>query len=85
MYYPCSENKDADQLRGYREADQRLCFRIAKIRFSHNEAQIKIARLNMGNGYFKGFCAHGVSFLNMSNYEYFIASMSQESIPLTNY
>ena len=21
------ENKDADQLRGYREADQRLCFR----------------------------------------------------------
>ena len=28
MYYPCSENKDADQLRGYREADLRLCFRI---------------------------------------------------------
>ena len=27
MYYPCSENKDADQLRGYREADLRLCFR----------------------------------------------------------
>ena len=30
MYYPCSENKDADQLRGYREADLRLCFRICK-------------------------------------------------------
>ena len=30
MYYPCSENKDADQLRGYREADLRLCFRISK-------------------------------------------------------
>ena len=28
LYYPCSENKDADQLRGYREADLRLCFRI---------------------------------------------------------
>ena len=28
MYYPCSENKGADQLRGYREADLRLCFRI---------------------------------------------------------
>ena len=27
LYYPCSENKGADQLRGYREADQRLCFR----------------------------------------------------------
>ena len=31
MYYPCSENKDADQLRGYREADLRLCFRICKL------------------------------------------------------
>ena len=28
MYYQCSENKGADQLRGYREADLRLCFRI---------------------------------------------------------
>ena len=27
MYYPSSENKGADQLRGYREADLRLCFR----------------------------------------------------------
>ena len=30
MYYPCGENKGADQLRGYREADLRLCFRICK-------------------------------------------------------
>ena len=30
LYYRCSENKDADQLRGYREADLRLCFRICK-------------------------------------------------------
>ena len=30
LYYLCSENKDADQLRGYREADLRLCFRISK-------------------------------------------------------
>ena len=30
MYYPCSENKGADQLRGYREADLCLCFRIGK-------------------------------------------------------
>ena len=30
LYYPCSENKDADQLRGYREADLRLCFCIFK-------------------------------------------------------
>ena len=26
LYYLCSENKGADQLRGYREADLRLCF-----------------------------------------------------------
>ena len=30
MYYPCSENKGADQLRGYREADLRLCFRLGE-------------------------------------------------------
>ena len=30
MYYPYSENKGADQLRGYREADLRLCFRLWK-------------------------------------------------------
>ena len=30
LYYPCNENKGADQLRGYREADLRLCFRICK-------------------------------------------------------
>ena len=30
LFYPCSENKGADQLRGYREADLRLCFRICK-------------------------------------------------------
>ena len=28
LYFLCSENKGADQLRGYREADLRLCFRI---------------------------------------------------------
>ena len=28
LYYPCNENKGTDQLRGYREADLRLCFRI---------------------------------------------------------
>ena len=30
LYYPCSENKGADQLRGHREADLRLCFCICK-------------------------------------------------------
>ena len=31
LYYPCSENKGADQLRSYCEADLRLRFRIGKI------------------------------------------------------
>ena len=31
--YLCSENKGADQLRGCREADLRLCFHICKKRF----------------------------------------------------
>ena len=40
MYYPCSENKGADQLHGYREADLRLCFsHMQKSWFSHDEAQ----------------------------------------------
>ena len=31
LYYLWSENKGADQLRGNREADLRLCFRICKM------------------------------------------------------
>ena len=38
--YPCSENKGADQLRGYREADLRLCFHICKNPVSYDEAHI---------------------------------------------
>ena len=40
VYYPSSENKDADQLRGYREADLRLCFPYADCWFSHEAAQM---------------------------------------------
>ena len=45
LYYQCSENKGADQLRGYREADLRLCFCIYKSRFSHNEAHICFGKI----------------------------------------
>ena len=31
VYYPFSENKGADQLRGYREADVGLWFRICRL------------------------------------------------------
>ena len=30
LYYPCSKNKGADQLRGHRKTDLRLCFSICK-------------------------------------------------------
>ena len=30
LFYPSGENKGADQLRGHREADLRLCFRICE-------------------------------------------------------
>ena len=31
LYYPCSENKGADQLCSYCEADLRLCFRLCRL------------------------------------------------------
>ena len=31
LYYPSSENKGADQIRGDREADLRLCFRLSRL------------------------------------------------------
>ena len=33
LYYPSSENKGADQLRSYCEADLRLCFRLSRLLF----------------------------------------------------
>ena len=41
LYYPCSENKGADQLLGYREADLRLCFRLCKfLVFSRGDSYV---------------------------------------------
>ena len=41
LHFLSSENKGADQLCGYRTADQHLCFRIyAQSRFSHDAVQI---------------------------------------------
>ena len=39
LYYPSSENKGADQLRSYCEADLRLCFRLCRL-FSHEAAHM---------------------------------------------
>ena len=51
LYYPCSENKDADQLRGYREADLRLCFRPCKLLvFSRTGSNVKYHQNLIGTG-----------------------------------
>ena len=40
MYYLCNENKGADQLRSYREADLVFVFAYSKSRFSHDVAHL---------------------------------------------
>ena len=42
LYFPSNENKGADQLRSYCEADLRLCFRLCRFTcwFSHVAAQL---------------------------------------------
>ena len=52
MYYLCSENKGADQLRGYREADLRLCFRICKNLVFSRRGSYDIVQLPHRNGAF---------------------------------
>ena len=48
LYYKCSDNKGAEQLRGYPAADLRLCFRHAKSRFSHDVVQIDLLNADLG-------------------------------------
>ena len=69
LYYPCSENKGADQLGGYREADLRLCFRICKkpvfsIRGSYSKSGV-----NRGINYFLIFALkHRLWVLTCTHY-----------------
>ena len=41
LYYPCRENKGADQLCSYCTADLRLFFRLCRLLVSHAAAQLK--------------------------------------------
>ena len=55
LYYPYSENKGTDQLRGYCEADpaKLICvfvFAYAKSRFSYDAAQMKMKNSKIENG-----------------------------------
>ena len=54
LYYPCSENKGTDQLRGYREADLRLCFRLCKLLVlscGGSSVQVQWKRLKFTHGH----------------------------------
>ena len=48
--YMCSENKGADQLRGYREADLRLCFRICKKPVFSRQGSYMRCQIQISNG-----------------------------------
>ena len=50
MHYRCGENKGADQLRGYREADLCLCFRICK-KAGFLTLRLKLALLLLCQGF----------------------------------
>ena len=49
LYYPYSENKGADQLRGYGEADLRLCFRICKKPVFSRRGSLRLVRVIAGH------------------------------------
>ena len=67
MYYPCSENKGADQLCSYCTADLRLCFRIAKNRvFTQKPVTGPEQRLNVDLFSIKCFSFISLSFLLFS-------------------
>ena len=60
LYYPSGENKCADQLRGDREADLRLCFRLCRLlvfpwcgSFLHS-LKIHVGTLSFGQSTFPG-------------------------------
>ena len=66
MYDLCSENKGADQLRGHREADLHLYFRICNLpvfsqRSSYKTQLTIVIYLNLLNNYKKNKSFHVVS------------------------
>ena len=54
LYYLSSKNKGADQLRSYREADLRLCFRICKtLVFFHDAAYNSLSVFTQDNSHLR--------------------------------
>ena len=69
LYYICSENKGADQLRGYREADLRLCFRICKNPvFSRRGSIYHFNAAENANDHCHSSCKPMISYIFCSSY-----------------
>ena len=69
MYYPCSENKGADQFRSYREADLQLCFCLCKLLVFSCSGSI------INNSTYKIFLKHRGKYANAS-YCSFVAKIN---------
>ena len=68
MYYPCNENKGADQLHSSSTVDLRLCFTHANSRFSHEVAHVFF--YFMITDVLNTFVAHTVTSLFLFSYVY---------------
>ena len=67
MYCLCSENKGADQLRGYRAADMRLCFCIYKKQVFSGLAKL-------------GYCVTHKKFYHLFSHSYYKSSLANSNI-----
>ena len=67
LYYLYSQNKGADQLAGYHEADLRLLFAYAKIRFSHDVAHLLIIFYCCTTRFVSGLIRNLVYFTTLRN------------------
>ena len=84
MYYPCSENKGADQLRGYREADLRLCFRLCKLLvFSCTGSIFKKSTVKKDSSFCENLCSTYTMKTNNNNLLTHIYKPNVLSIDLT--
>ena len=78
LSYPCSENKVADQLRSYCEADLHLCFRIyGKCWFSHFLVEINIQNVT---NHLRRFFSLEINMLCHSSLDFQIRSDSDQAV-----
>ena len=75
MYYPSSENKGADQLRGYREADLRLCLCLCRLLVL--VVCLFVLRFNIPVNNFSVMSGHSHHFTSIKQYSRELMGISQ--------